>query len=109
MRRPLGSASDHGSGRVDWELVNTVARSEPPSWRGAPVDFFCDKLVMDPWDGSRKFFIHGINKGLKPSDPVPEGAPLPKSRLYRLVEQTIKEYSNSLTMKVRRRLKWEDD
>lgn len=64
---------------------------------------------MDPWDGSRKFIIHGINRDLKPRDPVPAGAPLPKSRAYRLSDQTIAEYSNSLTIKSRMRQNWSND
>ncbi|KAL3953974.1 hypothetical protein ACCO45_011930 [Purpureocillium lilacinum] len=52
--------------RIDWETVTKVSHSEQPDWRGAPEDFFHDKLVMDPWDGSRKFIIHGINKALRP-------------------------------------------
>ncbi|KAM4058838.1 ribonuclease III domain-containing protein [Hirsutella rhossiliensis] len=99
----------NGAARVDWELLKVLAQSEPPSWRGAPENFFDNKLVMDPWDGSRKFIIHGINKNIKPHDPVPPGAPLPKSRSYRLSDQTIAEYSNSLTIKSRKRQQWSDD
>lgn len=95
--------------RIDWETVTKVSHSEQPDWRGAPEDFFHDKLVMDPWDGSRKFIIHGINKALRPSDPVPEGAPMPKSRAYRQVEPNIKEYSNSLTIHSRRRQTWDEN
>ncbi|KAJ6445005.1 RNase3 domain-containingprotein [Purpureocillium lavendulum] len=94
--------------RIDWETVTTVAHSESPSWRGASDEFFHNKLAIDPWDGSRKFITHGINKALKPSDPVPDGAPIPKSRAYRLVEPTIKEYSNSLTIHSRKRQAWDD-
>ncbi|UNI16858.1 Dicer-like protein 1 [Purpureocillium takamizusanense] len=95
--------------RIDWETVTMVSHSEPPEWRAAPEHFFHDKLVIDPWDGSRKFIIHGINKTLKPSDPVPESAPMPKSRAYRQVEPNIKEYSNSLTIHSRRRQTWGED
>ena len=95
--------------RIDWETVTKVSHSEQPDWREAPEDFFHDKLVMDPWDGSRKFIIHGINKALRPSDPVPEGAPMPKSRAYRQVEPNIKEYSNSLTIHSRRRQTWDEN
>lgn len=98
-----------GSICVDWELLRELAHSEPASWRDAPDDFFDNKLVMDPWDGSRKFILHGVNKQLKPHDPVPPGAPLPKSRSYRLSDKTIAQYSNSLTNKSRGRHQWSDD
>ncbi|KJZ74550.1 hypothetical protein HIM_06146 [Hirsutella minnesotensis 3608] len=103
------NAAHQASAQIDWELLNLLSQTDGPNWRDASEDFFHDKLVMDPWDGSRKFIIHGINKCLKPSDPVPEGAPLPKSRAYRLSDQTIREYSNSLTIKSRRRQTWSED
>ncbi|KYK57428.1 RNase3 domain-containing protein [Drechmeria coniospora] len=93
---------------VDWNMMNMVAHDDVPEWRGAPEAFFAGKMAIDPWDGSRKFLIHGINKSLKPSDPVPEGVPMPKCRAYRLVEQTIKEYSNSLSIKSRQRQTWDE-
>ncbi|PNY29033.1 Dicer-like protein 1 [Tolypocladium capitatum] len=95
---------------IDWKQLDGVVHSEPPSWQDAlDDDFFHNKFVMDPWDGSRKFITHGVNKSLKPSDPVPEGVPLPKSRAYRHVEKNIKEYSNSLSINYRKRQAWDED
>lgn len=94
---------------VDWPTVTLVQENESLSWENAPDDFFNDKFVTDYCDGSRKLIIKGINKSLRPSDPTPAGVPEPKCRSYRFVEQTIKEYSNSLWLKARKRAKWKDD
>ncbi|PHH62390.1 hypothetical protein CDD81_7186 [Ophiocordyceps australis] len=94
---------------IDWRLLRQIVQAEPPTWQGQPDEFFHDKLAMDPWDGSRKFIIHGVNKDMKPSDPEPQSAPIPQSRSYKLVDHSIKEYSNSLTIKARRRIQWRED
>ncbi|RDA87011.1 hypothetical protein CP532_6707 [Ophiocordyceps camponoti-leonardi (nom. inval.)] len=94
--------------RVDWEAA-AQAGAEAPNWRGQPDDFFEHKLIMDPWDGSRKFILCGVDKSLKPSDRVPDGVPEPKSRSYRDTDKSIKEYSNSLARGSRRRQVWRED
>ncbi|KAM6478310.1 hypothetical protein HDV62DRAFT_400793 [Trichoderma sp. SZMC 28011] len=101
-----------GGGKVaeiDWEAVQYAHGKDKLQWEDAPREFFKDKLATDPWDGSRKFILHGINEELKPSDPTPKGVPQPKSLGYRKVEQNIKEYSNSLSIKSRKRMNWRDD
>lgn len=94
---------------IDWETVQDIQKSEYLDWEGQPEAWYQDKFVVDQFDGSRKLFTHGINRNLKPSDPPPSEAPTLKSRAYRLMEQTIKEYSNSLTLKARKRRQWRDD
>ncbi|KAL7800300.1 hypothetical protein V8C37DRAFT_414204 [Trichoderma ceciliae] len=94
---------------IDWEVVQHVHENERLYWEDAPSEFFRDKLAIDPWDGSRKFILNGINEGLKPSDPTPKGVPQPKSPAYKKVEQNIKEYSNSLSLPLRMRRSWSDD
>ncbi|KAK5991501.1 Dicer-like protein 1 [Cladobotryum mycophilum] len=103
------NSAHEGEARVGWAILDDVKQNEELSWENAPEDFFKDKLAIDPWDGSRKFILNGINKDLKPADPTPKGVPTPKSLAYRRVEQTIKEYSNSLSIKARQRIKWRDD
>lgn len=94
---------------VDWGAVDIVRDNASLAWENAPDEFFFDKFVTDPMDGSRKLITKGINKSLRPSDPTPEGVPERKSRGYRQVEQNIKEYSNSLFLKSRERAQWRDD
>ncbi|KAH0491956.1 hypothetical protein TgHK011_003357 [Trichoderma gracile] len=96
-------------GQIDWRAVHIVHENERLEWKDAPDDFFKDKLAVDPWDGSRKYILHGINPNLKPSDPTPEGVPQPKSLAYKRVEHNIKEYSNSLSFNSRKRMNWTDD
>ncbi|PNP59131.1 hypothetical protein THARTR1_01379 [Trichoderma harzianum] len=103
------SPSGDKAAEIDWAAVRYAHENERLRWEDAPSDFFKDKLATDPWDGSRKFILHGINEELKPSDPTPKGVPQPKSLGYRKVEQTIKEYSNSLSIKSRKRMNWRDD
>ncbi|KAL7929378.1 hypothetical protein V8C35DRAFT_198857 [Trichoderma chlorosporum] len=103
------SESGSTESEIDWDAVQYAHENEELRWEDAPSDFFKDKLAVDPWDGSRKFILHGINAGLKPSDPTPNGVPQPKSLAYRKVEQNIKEYSNSLSLKSRQRRNWRDD
>ncbi|KAH8694547.1 hypothetical protein BGZ61DRAFT_352039 [Ilyonectria robusta] len=98
-----------GQAQIDWAAVKTVKENEKLDWENAPEEFFHDKLVTDPHSGSRKMVIHGINKSLRPSDPTPENVPEQKSRAYRFVEPTIKEYSNSLWLKSRQRVQWRED
>jgi endoribonuclease Dicer len=95
--------------RIDWETVEIVKNIESLTWGGAPDEFFVNKFVTDPLDGGRKLIIKGIDKSKKPSDPTPEGVPEPRSRSYRSVQPTIKEYSNSLFLNSRRKAQWRDD
>ncbi|KAH8125046.1 hypothetical protein LI328DRAFT_156050 [Trichoderma asperelloides] len=104
-----GGKSRADVSNIDWEVVYHVGTTERLEWRNAPIEFFKDKLAMDPWDGSRKYILSGINERLKPSDPTPDGVPQPKSAAYRKVEQNIKEYSNSLSLQSRKRRDWSDD
>ncbi|PTB64901.1 hypothetical protein BBK36DRAFT_1122797 [Trichoderma citrinoviride] len=94
---------------IDWEAMQFVHENERLEWKDAPEEFFKDKLAVDPWDGSRKYILHGTNGDLKPSDPTPEGVPQPKSLAYKRVEHNIKEYSNSLSFNSRNRMNWTDD
>ncbi|KAF5005885.1 hypothetical protein FDECE_7698 [Fusarium decemcellulare] len=95
--------------RIDWEAVEVARTNDYLAWENAPDEFFVDKFVIDPMDGGRKLVIKGIDKSKKPSDPTPEGVPESRSRSYRSVEPTIKEYSNSLFLNSRRKVQWRDD
>lgn len=107
----LESKAQQGSFGLDWKTVLECQVDSYLAWEGQPTDFFRDKLVVDPLDGSRKFITLGINPNLRPSDPTPADAPLPKSRAYRSVEPTIKEYSNSYYLNRRKTVAgmWRED
>ncbi|KAG8667957.1 hypothetical protein FPOAC1_012798 [Fusarium poae] len=95
--------------RIDWDTVYFVRDHDSLEWENESDDFFVDKLAVDPYDGGRKLILKGIDKSKKPSDPTPEGVPESRSRAYRSVEQTIKQYSNSLFAKSRLTAQWRDD
>jgi endoribonuclease Dicer len=103
------SQNKQDESNIDWEAVNYVAATERLDWLNAPKEFFKNRFAADPWDGSRKYILGGINEQLKPSDPTPAGVPQPKSLAYKKVEQNIKEYSNSLSLQSRKRRNWSDD
>ncbi|KAM0421502.1 hypothetical protein ACHAPT_010676 [Fusarium lateritium] len=101
---------DHSSASqdVDWSIVE-AAKNDSLPWENAPKEFFINKFVTDPYDGGRKLVIKGIDESKKPSDPTPEGVPESRSRAYRQVEPTIKEYSNSLYYNTRLKVQWRED
>ncbi|KAG8427536.1 Dicer-like protein 1 [Metarhizium acridum] len=96
---------------IDWDLVN---RSEVacaptcPALLTSPVDFM-DRFVIDPYDGSRKFFTSNVNKNYQAFDPVPSGVPPPKSRSYFRAQRNIAQYSNSLSYKFRQSIIWNSE
>ncbi|KAI9152201.1 Dicer-like protein 1 [Paramyrothecium foliicola] len=93
---------------LDWQLIRQVNKDDYLKWEGAPDSFFHGKYVIDPHDGGRRFVLHGINAGLKPEDPVPEGVPEPKSRAWRESDRSIKEYSNSMWRRTRKNTEWRE-
>jgi endoribonuclease Dicer len=88
---------------LDWEMVLFVSRNGGLKYDfDAPDEFFHDKFVSDPYDGSRKFFLQGRRKDMKPADPVPEGVVAPGHRAWLKAEnRDIFNYSNSLWSRAR--------
>ncbi|KAG5982994.1 hypothetical protein E4U55_000993 [Claviceps digitariae] len=95
---------------IDWPLLDALNATEMGSILAdnSQADNFQNKLLIDPWDGGRKFVTKSVNTALKPFDPVPAGAPKPRTLSYFRVKQNIAEYSNSLrsTARRKRRMKW---
>ncbi len=91
---------------LDWVTVSHVHQTTQIPYSGnEPDTFFQEKYIWDPYDGSRKFFLRGVRRDLKPRDPVPDGIPLPKQRIW-LSEgfsRDILNYSVSLWSKARAR------
>lgn len=97
------------SATIDWDVVHAIGTVSSLDWENNPDDFYQDKFIVDPWDGSRKMVLLGLNRNLKPSDPAPEGAPPPRSRDFHMSDKSIKEYSTSLWTKARKLRTWRDD
>ncbi len=80
----FASVTDPGS-IIDWATVMFVRDNERIAYTfNEPDDFFKDKYVADPYDGSRKFFLCGRRHDMKPTDPVPEGIVAPGHRAWKV-------------------------
>ncbi|GKT45594.1 dicer-like protein 1 [Colletotrichum spaethianum] len=96
---------------IDWNHLRATKDIQYLEWDDTTAeDFFNDKLVVDPYAGSRKLYLRGVRKDMKPMDLVPEGVPDPGHRAWRdpAVEKNIKEYSVSLWTKARIKRTWRD-
>lgn len=107
-----GSISQFSNARevIAWDVLKIVEDHieryrdkywEDTTWRDAPDEFFEDKFIVDPWDGSRKLWSVGVSRKFKPSDPVPSNA-APRHG-PRKNNNNIMEYSCSLWAKARAR------
>lgn len=58
---------------IDWSLLNHVLHTNAEPYTGEePDEFFRDKYIVDPHDGSRRFWLRGIRKDLTCESPVPQ-------------------------------------
>ena len=80
---------------------------ENKAWKDAPDEFFKDKYVIDPWDGSRKLWTIGIAHQYKALDPIPANSPPRKAA--RKNNDNIMEYSCSLWPKARARRSFDEN
>lgn len=101
---------------IDWSTIENVNDhqrkwSQDPwtnfAWKNEPDEYFNDKFIVDPFDGSRKLWSIGVTKEYKPTDPVPpNSAPRHGTRKN---NNNIMEYSCSLWAKARSRRTFEPD
>ncbi|KAG5926849.1 hypothetical protein E4U42_002900 [Claviceps africana] len=93
---------------VDWPLLDAMNTTETATVLpgNSQAKDLQNKLVIDPYDGSRKFLTKRVSTALRPFDPVPANAPKPKCRSYFRGEQNIAEYSTSLGPSARRQRQW---
>lgn len=95
---------------VDWDSLLYIRTIDQIALNGnEPDDFFGEKFVADPYDGSRKFVLKGIRKDLKPRDPVPEGVLHRARRAWKDEPHNILNYSVSLWGKARSRRVFKED
>ncbi|KAF9870302.1 RNase3 domain protein [Colletotrichum karsti] len=103
------SQIDDAASLVDWNHLRETRGKEYLEWDDdTPHEFFQDKLVTDPYSGSRKLYLRGVRKDMKPMDMVPPGVPDPghKSWKDKDVEKNITEYSVSLWARSRKKRTW---
>ncbi|KAI1482012.1 hypothetical protein F4774DRAFT_430201 [Daldinia eschscholtzii] len=97
---------------IDWECLSTIQNTAKYlEWKDKPDDFFKERFVIDPHDGSRKFYTVCRRHDLKPTDPEPPGAPKSQAgvRTARNTPNDIWNYSISLWSKSRARLEVRHD
>lgn len=57
---------------IDWCVLRQVSGTDAIPYTGQePDDFYVDKFIVDPHDGSRRFWLRGVRKDLTPRSPVP--------------------------------------
>ncbi|KAI3400556.1 hypothetical protein diail_2757 [Diaporthe ilicicola] len=58
---------------IDWCVLRQVLSTDALPYTGSePEDFYTDKFIVDPHDGSRRFWLRGVRKDLTPRSPVPD-------------------------------------
>lgn len=58
---------------IDWSLLDHVLKYDAQVYTGEePDDFFEDKYVVDPHDGSRRFWLCGVRRDLTCQNLVPD-------------------------------------
>lgn len=114
----VGHGSDIGQyradirGLLDWECLASLQSHEDVSLEDQPDHFYRDRYVIDPHDGSRKFYTFNRVHGLKPSDAQLQGAPKGTNnqrKARKNYSTDIWNYSVSLWSKSRARIEKRDD
>ncbi|KAI1386540.1 uncharacterized protein F4822DRAFT_444911 [Hypoxylon trugodes] len=104
--------SENTHSLIDWECLSAIQNS-PRSldWENQPDEFFERRYVVDPHDGSRKFYTTRRRKDLKPTDPELPGVPKKQGnrRVTRESSKDIWNFSISLWSKSRAKLVMRDD
>lgn len=80
-------------------------------WKNRPSEFYQNKFLVDPYDGSRKMFSVKLAPQYHQLDPVPANSAPRKGTKQRKLEfnKNIMEYSISLFSQSRARAVFEDD
>lgn len=103
-------ADSNPSELISWDVLKLVedhqqrfgdAPWEDRTWESRPDEYFKDRFIVDPWDGSRKLWSVGVTHDLKPLDAVPPNT-APRAGA-RKINDNIMEYSCSLWAKARAR------
>lgn len=91
---------------VDWQALESVQSHDYLDCDyDAPDDFWEGKYIVDPYDGSRKFFLRRRRPGMKATDEVPEGVAAANHRAWKLAaDKNIVNYSNGMWVNARK--KW---
>ncbi|OTB08273.1 hypothetical protein M426DRAFT_71360 [Hypoxylon sp. CI-4A] len=107
----FSSAIDDVRTMIDWgclDMIHSTARHL--DFNNQPDSFWRDRFVIDPHDGSRKFYTVGRRPDLKPTDPQLPGVPKGRSsrKGQRESPKDIWNFSISLWSKSRAKLTVDD-
>jgi endoribonuclease Dicer len=95
---------------IDWDCVTMIQTTGDIDLKGQPMSVFKNRYVIDPHDGSRKFYTIGHHDKLRPSDPqLPNVKGRGNTRSRREAPNDIWNYSVSLWSKSRSRIEVRDD
>jgi endoribonuclease Dicer len=100
-----------GDVNIDWNLTESIHNKgqEYLDWQNQPENFFTDRFVVDPVDGSRKMFTHVVNANLSPNDSIPIDCADPTVKHGKMAGKTIKQYSSAFQSKARREKQWSEN
>lgn len=86
---------------IDWATIEFVHANSDFRWSPEMSDvFLLDKFLIDPWDGSRRFFSKRLASEYQPLDPVP------KDTVRGKWNANIIDYSVSIFRKTRQNYTW---
>ncbi|KAK3688605.1 hypothetical protein B0T22DRAFT_459895 [Podospora appendiculata] len=96
---------------INMDILDLTRKTGAIEYRfDEPDEFFQNRYVVDPYDGSRKFILQQRRRDLKPTDHVPEGVPAPSHHAWKRCEtKDILNYSSSLWSKSRTHVKFRED
>jgi endoribonuclease Dicer len=95
---------------IAWDVLQSIQEHQTKwadnpwdnkSWQTEPDEYFKNKYIVDPFDGSRKLWTVGVTQEYKPLDAVPPNSAPRKGT--RKNNDNIIEYSCSLWAKARSR------
>ncbi|KAH6663088.1 hypothetical protein B0J14DRAFT_609726 [Halenospora varia] len=111
VRSNIDVGQEEASALISWDILKNIQEYQTAwlakgwetikPWQTEPDEFFDDKYIVDPFDGSRKLWCHGVTNLYKPLDPVPPNSAPRKGARKR--NDNIMEYSCSLWEKARAR------
>lgn len=95
---------------IDWECIAMLQNQGELEWKDQPESFWTNRYVMDPHDGSRKFYTRKPRSDLKPTDPqIANVKGLSNHRKRRENPDDIWNYSVSLWSKSRTRIEVDNE
>jgi endoribonuclease Dicer len=98
---------------IDWETLKFVRKTKSIPYnldKREPDNYFTDKFVTDPFDGSRKFYLRHRRHDLKPTDLIPEDAsPITHRNWKSCDRKNILNYSNAMWAAGRARFPLRED